>query len=90
MDKAKKVIGVNLLIMLAWLAGIGFAHNGSLIGIGLFALIFVVTQIIVNLLIGIVFYLKKDVPGGNTFMVSAGVVMIVGGIAYYAMLTLFT
>lgn len=83
MKHLKKIVGINLVVLLVYSAIIRLVvapgdNDGKSIGILIISAVVISFHVIVNLLIMIFYYLDKNKALGNAWLLSAGIVLLVG------------
>lgn len=82
MKNIKKIVGINLVILLVYMLIFGVALKGAkgYDGLGLIVMVaFTIgVQFIANLIISIVFFVKKDNDLGRSFLLSAFAILLIG------------
>lgn len=81
MNSTTKILGINLLILLAYtLILLAASGSGSSAGMnfGILMMMAVPFHAIINLILAVVFFIKKDNPSGVAFLISMAVVGVVG------------
>jgi hypothetical protein len=81
MNKLGKVPGINLLILLFYMVWIYCVNKGTseaALGILLLSAFAITAHVILNLVIAFVYFVKRDKEKGKAFLLSAGIVLVVG------------
>ena len=80
MKSVSKITGVNLAIMLAYSLGIRFSYSSSerALGILITSAVVIGLHVLILLLISIVYYAGKQKEEGRAFLLSTGLVLLIG------------
>jgi len=80
MGNLNKVVGVNLLILLVYTAIINFSITGSerSLGVALSMALIISFHVFVDVVVSIVFFSRKKKEQGKAFLLSAGLVLLIG------------
>lgn len=80
MNYLLKILGVNLIVLIAYsliIRGLSTKPYRNL-NILMISAVLIILHILVNLIIGRVFYSKGEMEKGRVFMLSAGIVLLIG------------
>lgn len=80
MKSVSKITGVNLAIMLIYSLAIRFNNTGSekALGILLFSAMVITVHVIILLIICAILYADKQKEKGRAFLLSSGLVLLIG------------
>jgi hypothetical protein len=81
MNKLGRVAGINLLILFCYMVLIYVSNQGTgeaELGILLLAAFSIAVHVFLNFVLGIYFVFKQDKAMGRAFLLSAGIVLVVG------------
>ena len=80
MGNLTKILGINLLILLIYTLVINFTASGNQkhYDILFFLAFSIAAQVVINIILCIVYFTKKNNQLGKAFLLSAGVVLVVG------------
>ncbi|MDW7691863.1 hypothetical protein R9C00_16030 [Flammeovirgaceae bacterium SG7u.111] len=81
MKKIKEIVGINLLILLIYTLLTNFltpSQQYRELGIMFTLMVAIAAQVIINLIVSGAMFYNKDKPLGKTFLLGAGVVLLVG------------
>lgn len=79
MSDIKQIAGINLLILLLYMVLINVSSTGSEreLGLLIFSSFAIVAHVAVNVLIAIVFFIKKK-NSAKSYLLSAAIVLVIG------------
>lgn len=83
MKEVKKITSVNLIILLIYSIIIRLllstGHNdGKLVGVLALSAVLIILHVFINLVVMIVYYAKKNNSMGKAWLLSAGILLLVG------------
>ena len=93
-SKVGKIVGINLAILLAFglvmlIPSLGSSDQYAGMGYGIGMLMLVPAQILVNLVVGIVYFTKKNQEMGKAYMLAMLAVAVIGTSACFGGMALF-
>lgn len=80
MEDIKKVGGFNLLILIVYMiiTNVGSTGPERELAVAVIAAMLIVFHVGLNVVVAIVFYIKKNNKAGSAFLLSAGLVLVIG------------